>query len=149
MRRPVPMRADSIGPWADNLVFLTWLGSLTTASIVYLLRGEAPWEKSFINMLAICLFAEHAYLLLHKCIHIVLDRYPNTAELQIHGQEYRVKQSQLNKLSTVSAEKAEDTKPAIFQDDLQTIKENGKRLVNITWKKKVVAFAGEESKKEL
>ena len=149
MRRPVPVRADSIGPWADNLVFLTWLGSLTTASIVYLLRGEAPREKSFVVMLAICLFAEHAYLLLHKCIYIVLDRFPNTAELQIHREEYKVKQAQLAKLSaTNEIETKNEQKPAIFEEDLSSIKEHAKRLINIKWDKKSVKIAAAEGEKK-
>ena len=35
-QRPVPWRADSIGPWLDSLSFLTWLGSISTAAIVYM-----------------------------------------------------------------------------------------------------------------
>jgi len=35
-RRAVPMRTDTIGPWLDALTFLTWLGALMNAALVYL-----------------------------------------------------------------------------------------------------------------
>lgn len=42
MRRPLPTRADSIGPWLDALSFICYLGALTNASLVYLLRPYTP-----------------------------------------------------------------------------------------------------------
>ncbi|KAF7313350.1 hypothetical protein HMN09_00490600 [Mycena chlorophos] len=36
VRRPLPLRTDSIGPWLDALGFLTWLGALTNSALVYL-----------------------------------------------------------------------------------------------------------------
>ena len=35
-RRAIPSRTDTIGPWLDVLTFLTWLGALTNAALVYL-----------------------------------------------------------------------------------------------------------------
>ena len=99
MRRPVPMRADSIGPWADHLSFLSWLGSLTTGSIVYLLRGDSPTTKPFIHMLAICLFSEHAFLLLRKCINIALSRIVSSGELESQRLEHESRRSRLAQLT--------------------------------------------------
>ncbi|KAF9480330.1 DUF590-domain-containing protein [Pholiota conissans] len=39
-RRPIPTRTDSIGPWLDALMFLTWLGALTNSALVYLFSPE-------------------------------------------------------------------------------------------------------------
>ncbi|KAF7301208.1 hypothetical protein MIND_00685500 [Mycena indigotica] len=36
VRRPLPVRTDTIGPWLDTLGFLTWLGALTNSALVYL-----------------------------------------------------------------------------------------------------------------
>ncbi|KAJ7067816.1 calcium-activated chloride channel-domain-containing protein [Mycena amicta] len=36
VRRPLPVRTDTIGPWLDALGFLTWLGALTNSALVYL-----------------------------------------------------------------------------------------------------------------
>jgi anoctamin-10 len=41
MQRPLPRRADSIGPWIESLGFLTWLGTLTTAALTYMFSGDA------------------------------------------------------------------------------------------------------------
>ena len=41
MQRPLPRRADSIGPWLESLGFLTWLATLTTAALTYMFGGDA------------------------------------------------------------------------------------------------------------
>ncbi|GAA5985026.1 hypothetical protein JCM10908_002492 [Rhodotorula pacifica] len=47
-RRPIPTRAASIGPWLDVLGFITYVGSLTTSSLVYLYqeRQTAPGKSA-------------------------------------------------------------------------------------------------------
>ncbi|CAI0654129.1 unnamed protein product [Colletotrichum noveboracense] len=66
-RRPIPWRADSIGPWLNALGFLSWLGSITSASIVFLCsangdgpRGTPSSIKAWGLLLSI-LLAEHFY----------------------------------------------------------------------------------------
>src|ERR1700712_4213596 len=69
-QRPVPWRADSIGPWLDALGFLSWLGSLTSAALVYLFSGEGfcpsgnPWDIKVWGLLLTMFFSEHIYLAL-------------------------------------------------------------------------------------
>ncbi|KAG7448058.1 DUF590-domain-containing protein [Guyanagaster necrorhizus] len=46
VRRPIPMRVDTIGPWLDALTFLSWLSSLTNASLVYLF---CPRSQTYCN----------------------------------------------------------------------------------------------------
>ncbi|KZT70878.1 DUF590-domain-containing protein [Daedalea quercina L-15889] len=38
VRRPIPARTDTIGPWLDTLQFLAWLAFLTNSALVYLFR---------------------------------------------------------------------------------------------------------------
>jgi hypothetical protein len=45
-RRPVPQRTDTIGPWLDALTFLTWLGALTNAALVYLFHPQKGYVVS-------------------------------------------------------------------------------------------------------
>ena len=67
-QRPVPWRADSIGPWLDALGFLAWLGSLTTAALVYLFSGSGlgpegtPWNINAWGLLLTMFFSEHIFL---------------------------------------------------------------------------------------
>lgn len=35
-QRPPPVRTDGIGPWVQNLGFLTWLGSISTAAVAHM-----------------------------------------------------------------------------------------------------------------
>lgn len=69
MQRPIPLRADSIGPWLDNISFLAWLGSITTSALVYLFRGDGsgpggtPSSIHGWALLLTILCSEHLYLL--------------------------------------------------------------------------------------
>ncbi|KAK7031750.1 calcium-activated chloride channel-domain-containing protein [Favolaschia claudopus] len=36
VRRPIPVRTDTIGPWLDTLSFLTWLAAVINSALVYL-----------------------------------------------------------------------------------------------------------------
>lgn len=48
-RRPVPKRTDTIGPWLEALTFLTWLGALTNAALVYLFHPLKGYIASAAN----------------------------------------------------------------------------------------------------
>ena len=67
-QRPVPWRADSIGPWLDALGFLSWLGSISSAALVYLFSGDGfgpggdPWNIKLWGLLLTMFFSEHIYL---------------------------------------------------------------------------------------
>ncbi|KAK5135211.1 hypothetical protein LTR08_005460 [Meristemomyces frigidus] len=68
MQRPTPWRADSIGPWLDALTFLTWLGSITMAALVYLFSNDGmgpdgtPADIKGWALLLSIFFSEHVYL---------------------------------------------------------------------------------------
>lgn len=38
VRRPVPLRSDSIGPWLEILGFIAWLSAMTNSALVYLFQ---------------------------------------------------------------------------------------------------------------
>ncbi|KAK6532287.1 hypothetical protein TWF281_006478 [Arthrobotrys megalospora] len=66
MQRPVPNRADSIGPWLHNLSFLTWLGSISSAALVYMfssaeLEGGPPKDLTLYGLLFSIMMSEHVY----------------------------------------------------------------------------------------
>ncbi|KAK3696462.1 hypothetical protein LTR37_017963 [Vermiconidia calcicola] len=69
MRRPVPWRADSIGPWLNALSFIAWLGSITMSALVYLFSNDGlgpdgtPSEIKGWALLLSIFFSEHLYLL--------------------------------------------------------------------------------------
>ncbi|KAH8681272.1 calcium-activated chloride channel-domain-containing protein [Xylariales sp. PMI_506] len=79
-QRPIPWRADSIGPWLSALGFLSWFGSLTSSAIVFLFSngpegpGGDPWTISAWGLLLSILFAEHLYLAVQFLVRYVLHQ---------------------------------------------------------------------------
>jgi anoctamin-10 len=79
-RRPIPWRADSIGPWLNALGFLSWLGSLTSAAIVFLCSGDpdgpagSPSNIKAWGLLLSVLLAEHFYLLVQQAVRLVMGK---------------------------------------------------------------------------
>ncbi|KAF9115153.1 hypothetical protein BGX27_008744 [Mortierella sp. AM989] len=101
-RRPIPARADSIGPWIDNLQRMTWFSSLTNASILYLFHGveQHGGPRLSLGMLLLWLLvSEHAYLGLRAILSLVMRSIPTEAELNVRKKEFGVKSSWLSRLS--------------------------------------------------
>jgi anoctamin-10 len=79
-QRPVPWRADSIGPWINALGFLSWLGSLSTAALVYLFSGDGfgpdgtPSKITGWGLLLTMFFSEHIFLALQIGTRIALSK---------------------------------------------------------------------------
>lgn len=78
-KRPIPWRSDSIGPWITSLGFLSWLGSLTSAAIVFIFSsdpygpdGHPSNIKAWALLLSI-LFAEHLYLVVQYVVRYVIS----------------------------------------------------------------------------
>ncbi len=119
-RRPIPRRADSIGPWLDILSFLTWQGALINSALVFLFyRGTTdpykedpkafinePLSESFIHTvqralvpaLLIALSTSHAYFLFRACVRHITKRAlwsMSEEELRLTRSEREVKRSWL------------------------------------------------------
>ena len=80
MQRPTPFRADSIGPWLDSLGFLTWLGSISAAALVYLFSndglgpdGSPATIKGWALLLTI-FAAEHIYLVVRLAVRVAISK---------------------------------------------------------------------------
>ncbi|PGH11941.1 hypothetical protein AJ80_06906 [Polytolypa hystricis UAMH7299] len=101
-RRPTPFRADSIGPWLDSLAFLTWLGSLTSAALVYMFSndGEGPnGTPSVISGWALLLsifFSEHLYLLFRWGVQVAISKVDTAASRKEHAQRYLIRKAHLD-----------------------------------------------------
>ncbi|KAJ6783444.1 hypothetical protein PWT90_01691 [Aphanocladium album] len=79
-RRPVPWRADSIGPWLQTLGVLSWLGSVTSSAIVFLCSRDRDGERGAASnftawgLLLSILLVEHFYFLAQIIVRTVLDK---------------------------------------------------------------------------
>ncbi|KAI9851541.1 MAG: hypothetical protein M1838_003373 [Thelocarpon superellum] len=101
MQRPIPWRADSIGPWLDSLGFLTWLGSLTTAALVHLYSGDSlTREDGSLNMsmgglLLSIFFSEHIYLVVGGMVRGVLSKVDSPGLQKERGERFMVRKRYL------------------------------------------------------
>ncbi|KAF9168344.1 hypothetical protein BGX20_011343 [Mortierella sp. AD010] len=143
VRRPIPSRTDSIGPWLNNLEHLTWFSSLTNASILYLFRevmvhhaeaisSSAPTTIGLVaseigsrfsfGMLLMCLLAsEHCYLGLRWIVKTILESIPTQAELNVRKTEYGVKRSWIARLNGGADPVSANRNPAAKKSSLSTI----------------------------
>ncbi|CAG8976931.1 hypothetical protein HYALB_00008842 [Hymenoscyphus albidus] len=100
-QRPVPWRADSIGPWLDALSFLSWLGSLTAAALVYLFRGDglgpsgSPWDIKVWGLLLAMFFSEHIYLGVRMAVRVALSKIDSPGLQKERGERVKVRKQYL------------------------------------------------------
>jgi anoctamin-10 len=95
-RRPNPARADSIGPWLDSLEFLAWLGSITTAALVYMFSGgQGPDGRPHV----ICLWAlllgvfcsEHIFLVVRVIVRYAISKFDSAAMRKERSERFMVR----------------------------------------------------------
>ncbi|KAM5496749.1 hypothetical protein McanMca71_007658 [Microsporum canis] len=101
-KRPTPFRADSIGPWLDSLGFLAWLGSLTSAALVYMFSstagGEAPPHadiKGWLLLLTI-FFSEHIYLLVSLAVRVAMSKVETPDTRRDRAERYLMRKAHLD-----------------------------------------------------
>ncbi|KAI0630727.1 DUF590-domain-containing protein [Trametes polyzona] len=132
VRRPIPTRTDTIGPWLDTLTFLTWLGALTNSALVYLFRPRdhckplgtslshahhhlssptAPAQEYLTSALLIALGASHGYMLLRMVVRHTLERLlwrGSKEEREAERTETVVKEQYLRSLGVADVVNADD-----------------------------------------
>ncbi|PHH65868.1 hypothetical protein CDD81_1237 [Ophiocordyceps australis] len=96
-KRPIPWRSDSIGPWLTAMGMLSWLGSITSAAIVYLCSGSRNGTRGTTSQVTAwgCLFsillAEHFYLLVQKAVRHVMSKMESQGVQQERKERYLMK----------------------------------------------------------
>lgn len=92
-QRPIPERAENIGPWTQSLTLLTWLGSLVSSSIIAMfgrsLHGGVQTysgERLVLNdtweILFVVIAAEHMFLLLFFSLRGAFSRMESKEHIQ-------------------------------------------------------------------
>ena len=112
-RRPTPLRTDTIGPWLDTLGFLSWVGSITSAALVYMFCGNAqlgpngePTEiKGWALLLAI-FFSEHLYLIVRYAVRTAMVKLEPPNARKERSESYLMRKRYLD--STIRAQTDED-----------------------------------------
>lgn len=134
-RRPIPWRADSIGPWLTALGFLSWLGSVTSAAIVYLCSGDTSVSPITAGgVLLSILLAEHLYFAAQLAVRFVMGKVESPSLQRERRERFQLRKKLLEEtVGHVAGEKAEVAVPGIEateQITRQTLEEEA-RLASI------------------
>ena len=107
VRRPIPVRTDSIGPWLECLKNLTWIAALMNPALVYMFNprysGKIPDTQSVLEWTAlVALLASHEFLFTRWIVRFIVERvFWRGSEEQIESEkvERQVKDIYLNSLT--------------------------------------------------
>jgi anoctamin-10 len=126
-RRPVPARADSIGPWLFNLSFLSWLACLTTSTLVFLFSHNGEFhavcdQRLALHLVVVVLIAEHGYWVVDSLMGYLSARVWTTGEIDTQREEYAVRRRYLANLgldgsSVLVGDAMEKRREAVAEDD--------------------------------
>ncbi|KIX02754.1 uncharacterized protein Z518_08696 [Rhinocladiella mackenziei CBS 650.93] len=115
-RRPNPSRVDSIGPWLNSLEFLAWLGSLTSAALVYMFSGgDGPDGKPHaikLWALLLCVFlSEHIFLVVRLLVRSAISKLDSAAMRKDRSQRFMVRKKYLEDAGLADAIKPLSSPP--------------------------------------
>jgi hypothetical protein len=120
-KRPSPIRADTIGPWLDTLGFLSWVGSITSAALVYMFntstngpRGEPSAIKGWALLLTI-FFAEHLYLIIRYVVQAMMVKFEPHNVRREKSERYMIRKRYLE--STLGARSSDDEEEIPAKDE--------------------------------
>lgn len=115
MRRPIPSREETIGPWLTNMRLMTWLGSITTSSFIILfgptykdfsllsqkgmpLVNTTPWSVLFSVIIA-----EHGYFIFAFLTEFLFETFQNVRQIKDKQARYYLRKVILeSKMSPVT-----------------------------------------------
>jgi hypothetical protein len=119
-KRPVPERADTIGPWLDTLGLLAWVGSITSSALVYMFSNEGlgpdgnPTDIRGWMLMVTIFFAEHIYLAVRYVVKATISKIETPSIRQEHNQKILLRKSYLGTL------RGPQTKPDIGDKTAET-----------------------------
>jgi anoctamin-10 len=136
MQRPTPWRADTIGPWLDSLSFLTWMGSITSAALVYLFSNDGlgpdgtPYDIKGWGLLLSIFLSEHIFLMLRWAVRTAISKLDSPGMQKERRERFLVRKqyfddslSQLAKSPSVS----EVGTKLVEKFDRETLEEDARR----------------------
>ncbi|CAM1510665.1 Fc.00g010000.m01.CDS01 [Cosmosporella sp. VM-42] len=107
-QRPVPIRADGIGPWINSLEALTWVGSISTAAIVHLFSGSSFGHDSWATLPITVFISEHVLMVIKVLARFVLQQTESEGVREDRNQRYANRVWQLAEI-----EAAENARPVV------------------------------------
>lgn len=104
-KRPVPERADTIGPWLDTLGLLAWVGSITSSALVYMFSNEGlgrdgnPADIRGWMLMVTIFFAEHIYLAVRYAVKATISKIETPSIRKERTQKILLRKNILGTLS--------------------------------------------------
>lgn len=122
-KRPTPQRTDTIGPWIDALGFLAWVGSITSAALLYLFSNDGlgpdgtPGQIKGWALMVTIFFSEHLWLIVRTVVRSTMSKIelPNTRKEK--AERYMMRKRYL--ASSLEAE-SEAARDEVDEPELQT-----------------------------
>lgn len=117
-KRPIPWRSDSIGPWINSLGFLSWLGSLTSAAVVFIFSNDPygpdghPSNIKLWALLLSVLLSEHLYLLVQIVVRYVISTLDSPGLQKERAERFAMRKFHLEE--TLGEDMAENAAEANF-----------------------------------
>ncbi|KAI9372336.1 calcium-activated chloride channel-domain-containing protein [Aspergillus egyptiacus] len=125
-KRPSPIRADTIGPWLDTLGFLSWVGSITNAALLYMFNtsteGGPNGEPSAIKGWALLLtifFSEHLYLIVRYVVQATMTKFVPHNVRREQAEQYMTRKRYLE--STLGARSSDDEEEVREEDQSEEL----------------------------
>ncbi|KAL4945763.1 hypothetical protein BDV06DRAFT_209234 [Aspergillus oleicola] len=126
-KRPSPIRVDTIGPWLDTLGFLSWVGSITSAALVYMFNtsthgpnGEPSAIKGWALLLTI-FFAEHLYLIVRYVVQATIAKFEPHNVRREKTEQYMLRKRYLK--STLGARSSDEEEDLTAKDESMELSE--------------------------
>ena len=109
-QRPAPLRSEGLGPWIGSLEALTWLGSISSATIVHLF-GTHHHAMGFVQSimgkwysLPITIFlSEHVFMALRGGVRFILSKIGSQQIWKERREQYAERKRYLDELERSSA----------------------------------------------
>jgi anoctamin-10 len=149
-RRPIPQRADSIGPWSDNISFLSWLGTLTSSTLIYLFGEEDAAflfdYKAIVTLLVIVLVVEHGYWAVDGIVGRLSHRMKTPGEVNVMREEYILRKKYFGDIKGTGSPLFEDSLsqqcvgiPHDFwkEKNIERLVSDSREMLATSWKKRV------------
>lgn len=123
-RRPSPQRSDTIGPWLDSLGFLSWLGSITSAALIYMFNndhtspnGEPTGIKGWALLLTI-FFAEHLYLIVRYAIQTAMSKFDPPNSRKERTERFLMRKRYLDSTLRAESDDEPEEEPSVEVSDI-------------------------------
>ncbi|CAN6617983.1 hypothetical protein TRVA0_007S01112 [Trichomonascus vanleenenianus] len=126
MQRPIPERTDGVGAWIDHLGLLSWLGSITGASLIAMfgpsytsttIAAEKVSSSVFVAnntpwfILLAVLFSEHVYFVLRAAVGVVYSLVETHESIEDKQQRYQARKQYFSETFQVYKKRAETVPP--------------------------------------